>query len=98
MARFLATCVVAYAFSPIDLIPDVIPILGYLDDVIIVPAGIWLVLKPIPPEVVAECRERAESEIMQEKPTNWVAAGIIVAIWVLLGILAVICMGRILKG
>lgn len=97
MARFLATCVVAYAFSPLDLIPDAIPILGYLDDLILVPAGIWLVLKLIPPEILAECREKAESEITQEKPTNWVAAGIIVAMWVLLGILAVLCMGRILK-
>lgn len=98
MARLVATCVVAYAFSPIDLIPDAIPILGYLDDLILVPAGIWLVLKMIPPNVLAECREKAESDINQEKPTNWVAAGIIVAVWVLLGILAVVCMGRILKG
>ncbi len=53
-ARVLAGCVVAYAFSPIDLIPDFIPVIGYLDDLIIVPVGIWLVLKMIPPAVLAE--------------------------------------------
>lgn len=96
-ARFLAAAVVAYAFSPIDLIPDVVPILGYLDDLIIVPAGIWLVLKMIPPEVLAECREKAATEMAQEKPSNWVAAGIIVAIWVLLGVLTVFWVGELLK-
>jgi uncharacterized membrane protein YkvA (DUF1232 family) len=96
-ARFLAAAVVAYAFSPIDLIPDIIPVLGFLDDLIIVPAGIWLVLKMIPPEVLAECREKAASEMAQEKPTNWIAAGIIVLIWVLLGVLTVFWLGEILK-
>lgn len=96
-ARFLAAAVVAYAFSPIDLIPDVVPILGYLDDLILVPAGIWLVLKMIPPEVLAECREQAATAVAQEKPINWVAGGIIVAIWVLLGVLAVFWIGEILK-
>lgn len=96
-ARFLAAAVVAYAFSPIDLIPDFIPIIGFLDDLIIVPAGIWLVLKMIPPEVLAECREKAATEMAQEKPTNWIAAAIVVAIWVLLGALTVIWLGGILK-
>jgi uncharacterized membrane protein YkvA (DUF1232 family) len=60
-ARVFAGFVVAYALSPIDLIPDVIPILGYLDDLILVPLGIILVLKMIPPAVLAECREKAEA-------------------------------------
>jgi uncharacterized membrane protein YkvA (DUF1232 family) len=96
-ARLLAAGVVAYAFSPIDLIPDMIPVLGALDDLLIVPVGIWLVLKMIPPEVFAECREKAEAATREGKPANWVAAGVIVAIWLFLGILGVIWRGRILK-
>ncbi len=96
-ARVLAGCVVAYAFSPIDLIPDFIPVIGYLDDLIIVPVGIWLVLKVIPPAVLAECRQKAAATISQDKPKNWIAAGMIVAIWFFLGILAVVWVGRILK-
>ncbi|WP_373530314.1 YkvA family protein [Nostoc sp.] len=95
--RLLAAGVVAYAFSPIDLIPDFIPILGYLDDLIIVPFGVWLVLKLIPPSVLAECRERAETALSQKKPTSWVAAGVIVIIWVLLGILTALWLKHFLK-
>lgn len=58
-AKLLAGVVAAYAMSPIDLIPDFIPVLGYLDDIILVPAGIWLALRAIPDDVIAECRERA---------------------------------------
>jgi uncharacterized membrane protein YkvA (DUF1232 family) len=96
-ARVFAGIVVAYAFSPIDFIPDFIPILGYLDDLVLVPLGIILVLKMIPPAVLAECRQKAEAAMGEGKPTNWIAAGVIVAIWLLLGILAVIWIGRILK-
>lgn len=96
-ARFLAAGVVAYAFSPIDLIPDFIPVIGYLDDLIIVPLGIWLVLKMIPPVVLAECREKAQEAMGEGKPTNWIAAGAIVLIWFLLGILAIVWIGQILK-
>lgn len=95
--RLLAVGVVAYAFSPIDLIPDFIPILGYLDDLIIVPLCIWLVLKLIPTSILAECSERAEALQSQEKPTNWVAAGVIVIIWFSLGIVAVHWLGYFLK-
>lgn len=80
-ARVFAACVVGYAFSPIDLIPDPIPVLGYLDDLVLVPLGIALALRMIPPEVMAECRERAEVTMSAGKPTNWIAAGIIIAIW-----------------
>jgi uncharacterized membrane protein YkvA (DUF1232 family) len=96
-ARLFAGFVVAYAFSPIDLIPDVIPILGYLDDLVLVPLGIILVIKMIPPAVLAECREKAEVAMNQGKPTSRIAAIAIVAIWLLLGIVAVIWVGRILK-
>ncbi len=88
-ARLFAACVVGYAFSPIDLIPDPIPVLGYLDDLILVPLGITLALRMIPPAVMVECRVRADELMQQGKPVNWIAAGIIVAIWVLLAGLAV---------
>ncbi|HEY9892801.1 MAG TPA: YkvA family protein [Candidatus Sericytochromatia bacterium] len=96
-ARVFAGFVVAYAFSPIDLIPDVIPILGYLDDLILVPLGIMLVIKMIPPDVLAQCREKAEAAISQGKPTSRIAAILIVGIWLLLGILAVVWVAGVLK-
>jgi uncharacterized membrane protein YkvA (DUF1232 family) len=93
-ARVFTACVVGYAFSPIDLIPDVIPILGYLDDLIIVPLGIALALKMIPPDVLAECQEKSREVMKQGKPVNKIAAAIIIAIWVLL---AVVIVGVILN-
>ena len=96
-ARILAGVTVAYAFSPIDLIPDFIPVLGYLDDLIIVPLGIWLVLKMIPPQVLADCREKAAAEIERGKPINRAAAVVIIAIWIGLGILAAMWLTRIFK-
>ena len=95
--RLLAVCIVGYAFSPIDLIPDFVPVLGYLDDLILIPLGIALLLKVIPSEVIAECRERAAVAMAGGKPTNWIAAGIIVAIWVLLAAAAVALTYRLLK-
>ena len=80
-ARLLAGAVVAYAFSPIDLIPDPIPILGYLDDLLLVPAGILLARRLIPPTVLAECRAQAAALMAQGKPVNWMAAGVIVLVW-----------------
>ncbi len=92
-ARLIAACVVGYAFSPLDLIPDFIPILGWLDDLLLVPLGIALALRMIPEPVMAECRERARVALASDRPTNWVAAGIVVVIWgalvVLSGFLAV---------
>ena len=88
-AKVWAACVVAYAFSPIDLIPDFIPVLGYLDDMILVPLGIALAIKMIPPTVLAECRQKAQTS-MQDKPTNWAVAVIIVAIWVLVATIVVL--------
>lgn len=79
--------VVAYIFSPIDLIPDFIPILGYLDDLVIVPVGIVLALRMIPKDVMAENRKKAQTMMDQDKPTNWIAAGIIIVIWVIVAAL-----------
>ena len=95
--RLLAACIVGYAFSPIDLIPDFVPVLGYLDDLILIPLGIALLLKIIPSEVIAECRERAAVAMAGGKPKNWIAAVIIVAIWILLALAAVALTYRLLK-
>jgi uncharacterized membrane protein YkvA (DUF1232 family) len=84
-AKALAACVVAYACSPIDLIPDPIPILGYLDDLVLIPLGVLAVRALIPEAVLKDCRVRARQ--LDVKPRNWVAAGIIVVIWLLLAAL-----------
>jgi uncharacterized membrane protein YkvA (DUF1232 family) len=96
-ARIFAACVVGYALSPIDLIPDFIPVLGYLDDLIIVPAGIWLSLKMIPAAVKAESREKAQKLMKQDLPVNRVVAGLIIVIWLTLAILAITFVRHILK-
>jgi len=86
MAKLLAIGVAAYAFSPIDLIPDFIPVLGLLDDLIIVPVGIALIIKLIPQDLMTIYREDAKALI---KPSsNWNAALLIVAIWVFIAFVA----------
>jgi uncharacterized membrane protein YkvA (DUF1232 family) len=80
-ARLFAALVVAYALSPIDLIPDLIPILGYLDDLILIPLGVWLALRMIPREVMAECRARAQMEQETGAPVSWAGAAVIVLLW-----------------
>ncbi|MCM3141940.1 YkvA family protein [Brevibacillus sp. MER 51] len=85
-AKLFAILVVAYAFSPIDLIPDFIPILGYLDDIILVPLGIWLALKLIPEPVISDCREKAQQLLTKGKPKNWIIGVLFIFIWILLGI------------
>ena len=81
-AKVLAIAVAAYALSPIDLIPDFVPVLGYLDDLIIVPAGIWLALKLIPADLMEELR--AEAERRGERPTSRAAMFVIVLLWIAL--------------
>jgi uncharacterized membrane protein YkvA (DUF1232 family) len=93
-ARVFAACVVGYAFSPIDLIPDFIPVLGYLDDLIIVPLGMAIALRMIPANVLAECQEKSREVMREGKPVNKVAAVIIIAIWLLLAVLVI----RLLVG
>jgi len=83
-AKILATPVVASALSPIDLIPDFIPVIGYLDDLILIPLGIYLTLKLIPRSVMDECRIRARawSDAQQAKPRNYIAAAATVILWI----------------
>jgi uncharacterized membrane protein YkvA (DUF1232 family) len=80
-ARLLAVAVVAYALSPIDLIPDVVPVLGYLDDLILVPLGIVLVRRLVPPEVMAEARARAQAELTGGRPVSRAGALVVITIW-----------------
>ncbi|TLM97844.1 MAG: DUF1232 domain-containing protein [Actinobacteria bacterium] len=89
-AKLLAAVVAAYAFSPIDLIPDFIPVIGYLDDLVIVPAGIWAAIKLVPPHVLAECRARAADATGGERPVSRSAAAIIVLIWLGLAALGIV--------
>ena len=91
-ARVFAALVVGYAFSPIDLIPDVIPVLGYLDDLLVVPLGIALAIRMIPSHVLAECREEARNA--KDRPVNKVAAVVVVAIWIALAVSAVWLVAR----
>jgi uncharacterized membrane protein YkvA (DUF1232 family) len=86
-AKAFAAFVVAYAFSPIDLIPDFIPVLGYLDDLILVPLGAALAIRMVPADVMAECRARAEALAASGKPASRVAAVVIVCIWIVLAAL-----------
>jgi uncharacterized membrane protein YkvA (DUF1232 family) len=86
-AKALAVTIVAYAFSPIDLIPDFIPVLGYLDELVLIPLGVMAVRALVPPAVLDECRQHAAS--MEGKPRNWIAAGVIVAIWLAITVAAI---------
>jgi uncharacterized membrane protein YkvA (DUF1232 family) len=91
-ARVFAAVVVGYAFSPIDLIPDPVPVLGYLDDLILIPLGVALAIKMIPPAVLAECREKARDA--KDRPVNRVAAVVVVIVWIALAALAVRLLAR----
>jgi uncharacterized membrane protein YkvA (DUF1232 family) len=97
-ARLFAACVVGYAFSPIDLIPDPIPVLGYLDDLILIPLGVKLALAMIPAQVLAENRVKAQEIMRQGKPVNRAAAAVIIAIWLLLAALVIAWLGQFIKG
>ena len=79
-AKALAVAVAAYALSPIDLIPDFIPVIGYLDDLILLPLGIWLAISLVPDEVMAECRANA-SAILQ-RPTSRAGMIAIIVLWI----------------
>jgi uncharacterized membrane protein YkvA (DUF1232 family) len=79
-AKALALAVAAYAFSPIDLIPDFVPVLGYLDDLIIVPLGIMIVIRLVPPEIMAQHRQAATAA--EGRPVSRAAAAIVVVAWI----------------
>ncbi len=84
-AKIFTVLVVAYAFSPIDLIPAFIPVLGLLDDLILLPIGIWLAIRMVPAPIVAECRQQAQVwlDAHRPKPQNYFAAAVFVALWIL---------------
>ena len=93
-AKVFAAVVVAYAFSPIDLVPDFIPVFGYLDDLLLVPLGVALAMKMIPEEVLVDARAEVDTAFPDGKPKNWVAGAIIIAIWVVIVALVVFWMVR----
>jgi len=84
LAKILAVVIVVYALSPIDLIPDFISVLGLLDDIILLPALIMLMIKIIPPDVFEECRKEAEGLWANGKPKKWYYALPIIFIWLLI--------------
>jgi uncharacterized membrane protein YkvA (DUF1232 family) len=86
LTRLFLALVLAYAFSPIDLIPDFIPVLGYLDDALLLPLCIWLALRMIPEPVLADARREATARIAEARPVSRVGAVAIVSLW-LLGIM-----------
>jgi uncharacterized membrane protein YkvA (DUF1232 family) len=92
-ARLVAVCVVGYALSPIDLVPDFIPVLGYLDDLILVPLGLALAIKMIPGPVLDECRAKAKLDLDRGK-LGWWASAVVVVTWLLFAMLAVVLIWR----
>ena len=88
-AKLVIVLVVAYALSPIDLIPDFIPVLGYLDDMLLLPMGIALAIKLMPRDVWEDCKSQARAELASELPRNRAAAIVIATVWLtLLGLMA----------
>jgi uncharacterized membrane protein YkvA (DUF1232 family) len=88
-AKTVVVLVAGYAFSPIDLIPDFIPVLGYLDDLLLLPLGIALAIRLIPADVWRDCLARADTLQTGREPRNWIAAALIIAVWlVVLGLVA----------
>ena len=87
-AKALSVFVVTYALSPIDLIPDFIPVLGYLDDVLLLPGLIWLTIRLLPPHVLADCRNHADAwmKTAVSKPSSRVGAILIVLLWIATGV------------
>ena len=93
-ARIFAALAVGYLFSPIDLIPDFIPVIGYLDDLVLVPLFIVIARRLIPKDVLAEHRERARSTTGFGKPKSWGAAVVIVIVWITLMVLIALFVWR----
>lgn len=87
-AKALVILLVAYAVSPVDPIPDFVPGLGYLDELVVLPLGVALALRLVPDEVVAECRDRADGDIDAGR-ARWVAAALTLLLWAVLAALAV---------
>ena len=94
-AKAVALFVTAYAFSPIDLIPDFVPVLGFLDDLIIVPIGLWLAIRLIPPDILEE--HRAAAELAGKLPVSKVGAALMVSVWLMLAAGAVLLAYKLLS-
>jgi uncharacterized membrane protein YkvA (DUF1232 family) len=98
-AKLFAALVVGYAFSPIDLIPDPIPVLGYLDDLILVPLGVALAVRMIPEDVLSESRQKAREMVERgERPVSRAAAAVIVVLWLALAVLGILVVVRMAWG
>ena len=89
-AKLLVAGIVAYAVSPIDLIPDFVPVLGYLDDLILIPVGITLAIRLVPNSVLADCRAQAQKTFKNGKPVSRIAGAVIVVVWLALTALCIV--------
>lgn len=97
-AKLVAALVVAYAASPIDLIPDFIPVLGYLDDLIILPLGIVLAIRMIPAEVMQDCRARAGDALPGKKAGAFIGAAVVVVLWIAVIVAVVVFGNKMMAG
>jgi uncharacterized membrane protein YkvA (DUF1232 family) len=98
-AKLFAALVVGYAFCPIDLIPDSIPVLGYLDDLLLVPLGVALAVRMIPEDVLSESRQKAREMVEKgERPVSRAAAAVIVVLWLALAVLGALVVVRMVRG
>ena len=88
-AKALALATAAYALSPIDLIPDVIPVIGYLDDLVVLPVAIWLTVRLIPEDIMDELRKEAAVRLSAKRPSSLGGAAIVAAVWLAAAALAV---------
>jgi uncharacterized membrane protein YkvA (DUF1232 family) len=80
-AKLFALLIVGYALSPIDLIPDFIPVLGYVDDLVLIPIGITFLIRLMPDDALEECRQRAQTSPLANKPKQWTGAIIVICLW-----------------
>ncbi len=97
-AKALAAALVAYALSPIDLIPDFIPVFGYLDELVLIPLGVLAVRTMIPPHVLQECRERARTTLATGKPVSRIGLVIVIGVWVVIAIMGIWAAIRLARG
>jgi len=97
-AKAVAAGVAAYALSPIDLIPDFVPVFGYLDDLVLIPLGIAVAVRLVPAGVLKECRSRADDFFSDGKPVSRVAATVIILVWVLFAVLLAVWLRTVIDG